>query len=96
MVDNNQIIVLGGLIDEDTQEVISKVPVLGSIPVLGKLFQSSSSTSSKKNLMVFLRPTILIDSNGINQVSLEKYNFIKAQQASDDDLDLIDLRTKEE
>ena len=96
MVDNNQIIVLGGLIDEDTQEVISKVPVLGSIPVLGKLFQSSSSTSSKKNLMVFLKPTILIDSNGINQVSLEKYNFIKAQQASDDDLDLIDLRTKEE
>ena len=96
LVDNNQIIVLGGLIDEDTQEVISKVPVLGSIPVLGKLFQSSSSTSSKKNLMVFLRPTILIDSNGINQVSLEKYNFIKAQQASDDDLDLIDLRTKEE
>mgnify|MGYP001295551280 FL=1 len=96
LVDNNQIIVLGGLIDEDTQEVISKVPVLGSIPVLGKLFQSSSSTSSKKNLMVFLKPTILIDSNGINQVSLEKYNFIKAQQASDDDLDLIDLRTKEE
>ena len=48
LVDNNQIIVLGGLIDEDTQEVISKVPVLGSIPVLGKLFQSSSSTSSKK------------------------------------------------
>ena len=96
LVDNNQIIVLGGLIDEDTQEVISKVPVLGSIPVLGKLFQSSSSTSSKKNLMVFLRPTILIDSNGTNQVSLEKYNFIKAQQASDDDLDLIDLRTKEE
>ena len=46
--------------------------------------------------MVFLKPTILIDSNGINQVSLEKYNFIKAQQASDDDLDLIDLRTKEE
>ena len=53
LVDNNQIIVLGGLIDEDVQEVVSKVPILGSIPLLGKLFQSSSKTTSKKNLMVF-------------------------------------------
>ena len=58
LVDNNQIIVLGGLIDEDTQEVISKVPVLGSIPLLGRLFQSTSSTTNKKNLMVF-PPAIL-------------------------------------
>ena len=54
LVDNNQIIVLGGLIDEDVQEVVSKVPILGSIPLLGRLFQSSSKTTSKKNLMVFL------------------------------------------
>ena len=91
---NNQIIVLGGLIDEDIQEVISKVPVLGSIPLIGKLFQSSSSTTSKKNLMVFLKPTILIDSNSAQEISLEKYNFIKAQKEIDKNLDIIDLTKK--
>ena len=40
LVDDGQIIVLGGLIDDDTQETISKVPLLGSIPIFGKLFQS--------------------------------------------------------
>lgn len=94
LVDNNQIIVLGGLIDEDIQEVISKVPVLGSIPLIGKLFQSSSSTTSKKNLMVFLKPTILIDSNSAQEISLEKYNFIKAQKEIDKNLDIIDLTKK--
>ena len=96
LVDNNQIIVLGGLIDEDTQEVISKVPVLGSIPLLGKLFQSSSSTSTKKNLMVFLKPTILIDSNSAQEISLEKYNYFKAQQEMDKKIEIIDLTNKSE
>jgi len=80
LVDNNQIIVLGGLVDEDTQETLSKVPILGSIPLIGKLFQSSSSTVVKRNLMVFLRPTILIDSNDSNNLSDDKYNYIKARQ----------------
>ena len=96
LVDNEQIIVLGGLIDEDVQEVVSKVPILGSIPLLGKLFQSSSSTSSKKNLMVFLKPTILIDSNAAQEISLEKYNFIKAQKEINENLDIIDLTKKDE
>ena len=80
LVDNNQIIVLGGLVDEDTQDSISKVPLLGSIPVFGRLFQSTSSTTVKKNLMVFLRPTIIIDSASANVTSNEKYNYIKAKQ----------------
>lgn len=96
LVDNNQIIVLGGLIDEDVQEVVSKVPILGSIPLLGKLFQSSSTTTSKKNLMVFLKPTILIDSSTAQAVSLEKYNFIKAQQELDEKKEVIDLTEKNE
>ena len=96
LVDNNQIIVLGGLIDEDVQEVVSKVPILGSIPLLGKLFQSSSTTTSKKNLMVFLKPTILIDSSTAQAISLEKYNFIKAQQELDEKKEVIDLTEKNE
>ncbi|MDC1074310.1 type II secretion system secretin GspD [Gammaproteobacteria bacterium] len=92
LVDNNQIIVLGGLVDEDTQDSISKVPFLGSLPLLGKLFQSSSSTTVKKNLMVFLRPTIITDSNSANATSNEKYNYIKARQMlSGESTKLIDL-----
>ena len=92
LADNGQIIVLGGLIDEDIQENISKVPLLGSIPVLGKLFQSSSTQVVKKKLFVFIRPTILIDSDSINELSAEKYNFIKAEQLSrESEINLIDL-----
>tara|TARA_B100001063_G_scaffold91810_1_gene85442 strand:- start:7915 stop:9768 length:1854 start_codon:yes stop_codon:yes gene_type:complete len=92
LVDNEQIIVLGGLIDEDTQETISKVPILGSIPLIGKLFQSSSSTVVQKNLMVFLKPTIIIDSDISNNLSIDKYNYIKARQIlSGASTQLIDL-----
>jgi len=96
LVDNGQIIVLGGLIDEDTQETVSKVPILGSIPILGKLFQSSSSTVVKKNLMVFLRPTIILDSDISNQLSNDKYNYIKARQVlTGESTQLIDLTQSE-
>ncbi len=91
LVDNNQIIVLGGLVDEDIQEDIQRVPVLGSIPVLGRLFQSSSESKVKKNLMVFLRPKILVDSESVSQISTEKYNFIKAEQLLKQQSNLIDL-----
>jgi len=92
LVDNNQIIVLGGLVDEDIQETLSKVPVLGSIPLIGRLFQSTSSTVVKRNLMVFLRPTILIDSDSSNSLSEDKYNYIKARQIlSSESNKLIDL-----
>ena len=91
LVDNNQIIVLGGLVDEDIQEDIQRVPVLGSIPVLGKLFQSSSESKVKKNLMVFLRPKILVDSESVSQISTGKYNFIKAEQLLKQQSNLIDL-----
>ena len=91
LVDNNQIIVLGGLVDEDIQEDIQRVPVLGSIPVLGKLFQSSSESKVKKNLMVFLRPKILVDSESVSQISTEKYNFIKAERLLKQQSKLIDL-----
>ena len=96
LVDNGQIIVLGGLIDEDTQETVSKVPILGSIPILGKLFQSSSSTVVQKNLMVFLRPTVILDSDISNQLSNDKYNYIKARQVlTGESTQLIDLTQSE-
>ena len=80
LVDNNQMIVLGGLIDDDLQENISRVPILGSIPLLGKLFSSSAESRVQRNLMVFLRPTILSDADDIAELSSAKYNFITAEQ----------------
>ena len=92
LVDNNQIIVLGGLVDEDKQDTVSKVPLLGSIPILGRLFQSSSSTTVKKNLMVFLRPTIITDAESAMSASSDKYNYIKARQMlTGESQQLIDL-----
>ena len=87
---------MGGLIDEDIQEVVSKVPILGSIPVLGRLFQSSSTSTSTKNLMVFLKPTILTDSDVANQISLEKYNSFKAEQEIKNKNSIIELTKPKE
>jgi general secretion pathway protein D len=95
LVDNNQVIVLGGLIDDDIQETVNSVPVLGKIPLLGRLFRSTSTKVVRRNLIVFLRPTILTDSDTINQVSLEKYNFIKAEGMLNAEREkIIDLTNK--
>ncbi|MGK3850804.1 type II secretion system protein GspD, partial [Enterococcus faecium] len=58
LADDGETIVLGGLIREDTQVTRSQVPLLGDIPVLGRLFSSESTSRIKRNLLVFLRPTI--------------------------------------
>jgi len=79
LVDNNQMIVLGGLNEDDLPESTSRVPILGSIPLLGKLFSSSAESRVQRNLMVFLRPTILIDSDDVSSLSGEKYNYINAE-----------------
>jgi len=79
LVDNNQMIVLGGLNEDDLQESVSRVPLLGSIPVFGRLFSSSAESRVQRNLMVFLRPTILMDSADVSSLSGEKYNYINAE-----------------
>lgn len=78
-------VVLGGLIDEQVQESISKVPLLGSIPILGHLFKSTSVTTRKRNLMVFIRPTIVRDDGYMNTLSHRKYSYIRAQQLAQQD-----------
>lgn len=64
--------VLGGLIDEDAQESVSKVPLLGDIPLLGGLFTSTNSSKKKRNLMVFIRPSIVRDQTGMSYLSERK------------------------
>ncbi len=74
--EDKETIVLGGLIRDDVQEVVSKVPVLGDIPLLGWLFRSKSVNQVKSNLMVFLRPTIVSDTGTARQLTHDKYNGI--------------------
>ncbi|HCH02246.1 MAG TPA: type II secretion system protein GspD [Vibrio sp.] len=80
MVQDGQMIVLGGLIDERAQESVSKVPLLGDIPYLGVLFSYTNTTKEKKNLMVFIKPTIIRDGMSIDGLSRRKYNYIRAEQ----------------
>ncbi|MET1256733.1 type II secretion system secretin GspD [Aliikangiella maris] len=77
---NGQTIVLGGLIDDNIQESAQKVPVLGDLPLLGSLFSSKATNKVKRNLMVFIRPSIISDAAGFDDISSRKYNFIRAQQ----------------
>ena len=70
-------IVIGGLIQDDVSQAESKVPLLGDIPFLGRLFRSTKDTHTKRNLMVFLRPTVVRDSAGLAALSGKKYSDIR-------------------
>ena len=78
LVEDGETIVLGGLIDDNVQELVKKVPFLGDIPLLGRLFKTTSISRTKRNLMVFLRPTIVRDSNDVRAISNRKYNYFQA------------------
>ncbi len=80
MVEDGQVVVLGGLITDDQNESMQKVPLLGDIPLLGNLFRYRSKAKEKTNLMVFIRPRILRDAATTSTVSNSKYDFIRAKQ----------------
>ncbi len=80
LVEDRQMIVLGGLLDDTLSENVQKVPLLGDLPVLGNLFKSRKSTKTKRNLMVFLQPSILRDAAYYTETSAAKYNYIRGRQ----------------
>jgi len=80
MVDDGRILVLGGLISDELQETEHRVPILGSIPVLGWLFRYNSSSRSRKNLMVFLRPVIIRDKGKSDTITFDKYDYLRRLQ----------------
>ncbi|MEZ8195404.1 type II secretion system secretin GspD [Vibrio cortegadensis] len=92
IVQDGQMLVLGGLIDERALESESKVPLLGDIPYLGHLFKSTSTQVEKKNLMVFIKPTIIRDGMSADGITQRKYNYIRAEQLfkADQGLKLMD------
>ena len=80
LVDDGQIVVIGGLISDDTKNGDSKVPLLGDIPFIGNFFKYQNRSRDKTNLMVFLRPTVLRDGKAANQLTGERYDYIRNEQ----------------
>jgi general secretion pathway protein D len=80
VVDDGQIMVLGGLLKDEYGGSVQQVPVLGDIPVVGGLFRYDSRTRTKSNLMVFLRPIIIRNQDESNALSLDRYDLIRAAQ----------------
>jgi general secretion pathway protein D len=77
---DGETIILGGLISNEVRQEEQKVPFLGDIPLLGGLFRNDSTTSTKQNLMVFLRATILRSNKAMAGATGEKYRYIRDQQ----------------
>ena len=80
LVDDGQIVVLGGLIQDDQQATIDKVPLLGDIPWLGSLFKYESRNRKRTNLMVFLRPVVLKDDKAAASLTADRYDYIRNLQ----------------
>lgn len=80
VVDDGQIIVLGGLIEDRFIETRSKVPLLGDIPYLGALFRSESREKRRTNLMVFLRPVVMRTQDSADAISQQRYDELRQQQ----------------
>jgi general secretion pathway protein D len=73
-------VVLGGLIKDDIQDGQQKVPFLGDIPLLGRLFRTDAVKVTKTNLLIFIRPTIIRDDEQLDGATADKYQYIRAQQ----------------
>ncbi len=76
LVDDGQIVVLGGLIQDDQQAAIDKVPLLGDIPWIGGLFKYETRNRKRTNLMVFLRPVVVKDAKGAASLTSDRYEYI--------------------
>jgi general secretion pathway protein D len=80
MAQNNRVVVLGGLIKDDVQDGSQKVPFLGDIPYLGRLFRTDAVKVTKTNLLIFIRPTIIRDNEELAGATADKYRYIRDQQ----------------
>ena len=80
LVNDGQIVVIGGLIQDTVKDGVEKVPGLGDLPVLGNLFRYNTRSRSKTNLMVFLRPTVLRSAQGVESITNDRYDYILGEQ----------------
>lgn len=82
LVDDGQIIVLGGLIEDNYTDGVQKVPGLGDLPLIGGLFRYENKNRTKTNLLVFLRPYIMRTAGATDRLTADRYDYIRGQQAS--------------
>jgi general secretion pathway protein D len=80
LVDDGSIVVLGGLLQDDTTNSQEKVPGLGDIPIFGNLFKAETRSRKKTNLMVFLRPVVVRDGAATEALSLGRYEQMRLNQ----------------
>lgn len=80
LADDGQTIVLGGLIQDDNSQSVNEVPLLSKIPLLGHLFRAKSHSQTKRNLLVFLQPVILRDSQNAVDLAAKQYNQTRILQ----------------
>ncbi|TNE41864.1 MAG: type II secretion system protein GspD [Sphingomonadales bacterium] len=79
-VDDRDILVLGGLLDDNERKTIERIPLLSDIPGIGELFKSRSKSRTKTNLMVFIRPTILRSKEEAANLTAQRYGYIRGRQ----------------
>ena len=82
LIDDGQIIVLGGLLEDNVTLTTNAVPGLSSLPVIGSLFRYDSRKRTKTNLMVFLRPYVVRDANRSASVTMDRYDYMRRAQAA--------------
>ena len=87
-LEDAEMLVLGGLIDDAYIDNVQKVPLLGDIPIIGALFRSTRTSKVKRNLMVFIRASIIKDPDKARMLSQNKYDFMRGLQ--------LDARGEEE
>ena len=80
LVDDGSIVVLGGLLQDTYAGNIEKVPLLGDLPYLGNLFKSETRSRTKTNLMVFLRPIVVRDTDTSDTLASDRYDMMRVQQ----------------
>jgi general secretion pathway protein D len=80
LVDDGQIVVIGGLIQDTVKDSLEKVPGLGDLPLVGGLFKYNNRSRSKTNLMVFLRPTLLRSTQRADSLTSDRYDYILGEQ----------------
>ena len=80
LIDDGDIVVLGGLLDQNERASVEKVPGLGDLPVLGHLFRSNAIERNKRNLMVFIRPTIIRNPVDAQAVTAPRYDYMRRQE----------------
>jgi general secretion pathway protein D len=82
LVDDGSIVVLGGLLQDESANNEEKVPGLGDVPLFGNLFRSETRSRKKTNLMVFLRPVVVRDGASLDSLSMGRYEMMRSDQTA--------------